>query len=172
MRLPANFDSSKTSVISGDDDGTLKGKSVAGKLDNIPVPADKESQSKKGGVKIRGSANNVDETSDFSVKASMKESTTLGIDSADERLEGTSASKGRHGYVDESGDSFVNKGQSLTGNMSSLGLYARPSSTNTRKATSKVPYKSEDWMFYNEAEDALIQLNLAIVSKEAFSLVL
>lgn len=93
------------------------------------------------------------------------------IESDDERIESSSAAEpeGKHDSMDEN-ISSVNRGkpQSLTNSLNSVALDARsgnPNNVNARKANSHKQYKPENWMLPDQAEDSLIQLNLAIVSK-------
>ena len=162
--VPASFDDIKTSKTSS---ATIE-------------DTDKKNESKKGGVKLRGRTNISDGSSDYSTQGSHStteernyaKSIAIAIDSDDERIESSSASqpKGRHDDANENIGSSVNKGkpQSLDSNLSNMSLDVRsgnPNNVNARKATSNKQYKPEKWMLYNEAEDTLIQLNLAIVSK-------
>ncbi|GMN39819.1 hypothetical protein TIFTF001_009042 [Ficus carica] len=134
-------------------------------------------EGKVGTGKIQGSAKSYNVSSDSVLKGShgrVEESNhakgiTIEIESDDERIESSSAAelKGKHDSMDEN-ISSVNRGkpQSLTNSLNSVALDARsgnPNNVNARKANSHKQYKPEKWMLPDQAEDSLIQLNLAIV---------
>lgn len=134
-------------------------------------------EGKVGTGKIQGSSKSYDVSSDSVLKGSHgrvedskhAKGVTIEIESDDERIESSSAAepKGKHDSMDEN-ISSVNRGkpQSLTNSLNSVALDARlgdPNNVNTRKANSHKQYKPEKWMLPDQAEDSLIQLNLAIV---------
>ncbi|PON73020.1 Translation elongation factor [Parasponia andersonii] len=161
-----------------EDRGALNGQSNAGKSDSLSTMKDKRNESKKGAVKIQGSADSSDVLSDSFVKgnhggveeSSYIKSVTINVELDDKGRDGSSSSdpKGRQDDLDENINSSENSGklQGLTTNLNNISLDAKsgnPDNVNARKAHTLMHYKPEKWMLPDQAEDTLIQLNLAIV---------
>ncbi|XP_024025521.1 HBS1-like protein isoform X2 [Morus notabilis] len=180
MGSKANLNDSKTSTITlaiSENIGTLDERSNDGRLDSFSMSSDKRHQVKRGTGKVQGSSKSSDVSSDCFLKSShgrVEESSyikgiAIDIESDGERIESSSMAepKGKHDSVDEN-ISSVNRGkpESLANNLNNMALGVRsgnPNNINARKANSHKQYKPEKWMLPDQAEDALIQLNLAIV---------
>lgn len=130
-------------------------------------------------VNKRGSETSSDVSSSMALKSSQRKveessnakSGMIKIQSNDKGSNSSSASepKGRHDTVDWTINSSLAKvtPQSLTDSLNNMALDDRSASSsnvNFQKANAKVQYKHEKWMLPDQAQDTLIQLNLAIVS--------
>lgn len=78
--------------------------------------------------------------------------------------------KGRHEITGDSSSSLISGGkpQSLNSSLNKMALgegSGFSNNVNARGTRSQLEYKPEKWMLNDQAEDTLIQLNLAIVSQ-------
>ncbi|XP_062078801.1 uncharacterized protein LOC133783260 isoform X3 [Humulus lupulus] len=152
--------------------------SSARKTDSLFSMKDKKNEVQKETVKIRGSANISDVSSDSFARgnhgsvgeASYKVSDTADVELVNKGMDSSSSSKpkSRQSNMDENINSSENRGksESLASNVNNMTLDGRTgksNNVNSRKAHSQMQYKPEKWMLPDQAKDTLIQLNLAIV---------
>ncbi|KAL5559374.1 hypothetical protein UlMin_035585 [Ulmus minor] len=173
MGSKVNFNDVMSSKISSADEQLN-----AERSDSLSAMTETRNQSNKGIVNKQGSANSSEALSSALVKGShgcVEESSytkniSINIKSNDKRSSGSSASepKGRRGGVDVDVQSSVNTGkpETLSSRWNNMALDVRSESSSnasSRKTLSSTQYKPEKWMLPNQAEETLIQLNLAIV---------
>lgn len=180
--LAANLSAFKSPQVSSsvtEKNGSVNARSTDESSNSFTRMSSKSNQPKKEAVKKRGSTVSSDISSSMGLTSSQSmvketsnaESGVINIQSNDKRTDSSSASeaKSRLDTVDWTNNSSSSKGtpQSLTNSLNNMALDVRsanPNNVNIRKADSKVQYKHEKWMLPDQAEDTLIQLNLAIVS--------
>lgn len=170
MWLAANFSDLKSQKVSSsisEKNGAVDVQSSDESSTSLSTLTDKSNQSKRGAVNMRGSVS----SSDVSSSRAPKSRRDKVEQSSDKRSDSLSASEpnGMHDALNGASNSSAAKGkaQSISNSLNNMALdvrYGNQNNVSSRKANSKLQYKHEKWMLPDQAEDTLIQLNLAIVS--------